>query len=44
MSSEHSRDADPSRPESWAERHAVTIMSAVLLGLLALVILVHVGC
>ena len=30
--------------ESWAHRHAVTILTVVMFGLLAMVMLIQVGC
>jgi hypothetical protein len=41
----HPDDSDnSSRPLSWGQRHAVTILTAVLFGLLALVITIQVAC
>jgi len=42
MSEEEPRDL--SRERSWGHRHAVTIMTTVMFGLLALVMLVQVAC
>ena len=33
-----------SRPQSWGQRHAITILTTVLFGLLALVMSVQVAC
>ena len=42
MSSEDNRD--PSRDASWGQRHGVTVITAVLFGLLALVMIIQVAC
>jgi hypothetical protein len=38
-----SSDESP-RPQTWGQRHAVTILTTTLLGLLALVMTVQVAC
>jgi hypothetical protein len=44
-SNDHPDDSErPSRPQTWRERHAVTILTVVLFSLLALVITVQVAC
>ena len=35
---------NPNEPPTWTQRHAASILSAFLVGLLGLVILVQVGC
>ncbi|HEX2692297.1 MAG TPA: hypothetical protein VHN14_37065 [Kofleriaceae bacterium] len=42
MSSEEPRD--PSREHSWGHRHGITLMTAVLFGLLALIITIQTAC
>lgn len=51
MSSEDSNDSndsndanDPQRPTTWGQRHAITILTTVLFGLLALVTIIQVAC
>lgn len=38
----HSEDPPP--PQTWGQRHAVTILTTVLFGLLGLVMVIQVGC
>lgn len=35
---------EPSGPQSWGQRHAITILTVVLFGLLGLVMIVQVAC
>jgi hypothetical protein len=35
---------DSNEPQSWRQRHAITILTTTLFGLLALVMLVQVAC
>jgi hypothetical protein len=44
-SNDHPDDSKGSlRPQTWRERHAITILTVVLFSLLALVITVQVAC
>jgi hypothetical protein len=43
MSDESQEPRDPSR-DTWGNRHAVTILTAVLFGLLAFVMMIQVAC
>jgi len=41
----HPDDSDPAaRPQTWGQRHALSILTTVLFGLLALVTCVQVAC
>jgi hypothetical protein len=35
---------DSNEPQTWGQRHAVTILTTVLFGLLALVMIVQMAC
>jgi len=41
----HPDDSDhPARPQTWGQRHALSILTSVLFGLLALVTCIQVAC